>query len=66
MNKVLLVLVLGLGLVNCQSTKEIKNVYPDYCLEQENNCGYVFENYPEDRIDDIKKMKETISKWEFY
>ena len=62
MNKVLLVLVLGLGLVNCQSTKEIKNVYPDSCLEQENNCGYVFENYPEDRIDDIKKMKETISK----
>ena len=66
MNKVLLVLVLGLGLVNCQSTKEIKNVYPDSCLEQENNCGDVFDNYPEVRIDDIKKLTETISNWEFY
>ena len=68
MNKVLLVLILGL--VACQSTREIKNSYPDSCLEQENNCGYVFENYPQDRIVDIKRMKETIQKdsdkWESF
>lgn len=57
------IMMIIMGSLNCGTFKtEIKDAYPDSCLKQENNCGYVFENYPEDRISDIKRMKETISK----
>ena len=59
--KTFTIIILIIGSLNCGTYKrEVKNAYPDSCLKQENNCGYVFENYPEDRIEDIKAMKELI------
>ena len=59
MNKiVVLILVLVL---NCKTDSQVKeSLYPDECLNREDNCHYVFENYPSDRKENILEMKRII------